>query len=276
MVQVIEWVNLGEDEIIWRYLNEVIKWGVQLVVYEYEVVVFMCDGKVYDVFGLGRYMLMIQNFLLFYKFVGGSNSFFKVMVIFVSIKEFQGRYGGEMQMREFVFIKYYGVYWFKVVDFVQFLMEVVGGQSFYDMSDVMKFICVYFNEGMMKYFSFYFIVDFFQNFDMVSMQVKVKFMEDFRRLGFEFVDVKIEGVNMIDEWRQRFFWIMQIGNVQVVMQLDIVKQVVVEFGKSGSVLVGIGMVFIFQLMQLQVLVQFVQFNVGGGVFLVGYQNQLVQ
>lgn len=29
------------------------------------------------------------------------------------------------------------------------------------MSDVMKFICVYFNEGMMKYFSFYFIVDFF-------------------------------------------------------------------------------------------------------------------
>lgn len=181
-----------------------------------------------------------------------------------------------MQMREFVFIKYYGVYWFKVVDFVQFLMEVVGGQSFYDMSDVMKFICVYFNEGMMKYFSFYFIVDFFQNFDMVSMQVKVKFMEDFRRLGFEFVDVKIEGVNMIDEWRQRFFWIMQIGNVQVVMQLDIVKQVVVEFGKSGSVLVGIGMVFIFQLMQLQVLVQFVQFNVGGGVFLVGYQNQLVQ
>ncbi len=244
MVQVIEWVNPGEDEIIWRYPNEVIKWGAQLVVHEYEVAVFMRDGKVYDVFGPGRHTLTTQNLPLLYKLVGGSNSPFKATVIFVSTKEFQGRYGGETQTRELAPIKYYGVYWFKVADPVQFLTEVVGGQSLYDTSDVTKFIRAYFNEGMMKHLSSYSIVDLFQNLDMVSTQVKVKLMEDFRRLGLELVDVKIEGVNTTDEWRQRLFWIMQTGNAQAVMQLDTAKQVAAELGKSGSASVGTGMVLI--------------------------------
>ncbi|MDV3103592.1 SPFH domain-containing protein [Thermococcus waiotapuensis] len=249
MVQVIEWVNPGEDEIIWRYPNEVIKWGAQLIVHEYEVAVFMRDGKIYDVFGPGRHTLTTQNLPLLYKLVGGSNSPFKATVIFVSMKEFQGRYGGETQTRELAPIKYYGVYWFKVADPVQFITEVVGGQSLYDAGDVSKFIRAYFNEGMMKHLSAYSIVDLFQNLDMVSTQVKVKLMEDFRRLGLELVDVKIEGVNTTDEWRQRLFWLMHTGNAQAVMQMDTVKQVAAELGKSGGASVGTGMVLIPQLMQ---------------------------
>jgi len=219
MVEVIEWVNPGEDEIIWRYPNEVIKWGAQLIVHEYEVAVFMRDGKIYDVLGPGRHTLTTQNLPLLYRLVGGSNSPFKATIIFVSMKQFQGRYGGETQTRELAPIKYYGVYWFKVADPVLFITEVVGGQSLYDASDVTKFIRAYFNEGMMKHLSAYSIVDLFQNLDMVSTQVKVKLMEDFRRLGLELVDVKIEGVNTTDEWRQRLFWLMQTGNAQAVMQM---------------------------------------------------------
>ncbi|WP_010478487.1 SPFH domain-containing protein [Thermococcus zilligii] len=249
MVQVIEWVNPGGDEIIWRYPNEVIKWGAQLIVHEYEVAVFMRDGKIYDVFGPGRHTLTTQNLPLLYKLVGGSNSPFKATVIFVSMKEFQGKYGGETQTRELAPIKYYGVYWFKVADPVQFITEVVGGQSLYDAGDVSRFIRAYFNEGMMKHLSAYSIVDLFQNLDMVSTQVKVKLMEDFRRLGLELVDVKIEGVNTTDEWRQRLFWLMHTGNAQAVMQMDTVKQVAAELGKSGGASVGTGMVLIPQLMQ---------------------------
>ncbi len=272
MVQVIEWVNPGEDEIIWRYPNEVIKWGAQLIVHEYEVAVFMRDGKVYDVFGPGRHTLTTQNLPLLYELVGGSNSPFKATVIFVSMKEFQGRYGGETQTRELAPIKYYGVYWFKVADPVLFITEVVGGQSLYDAQDVSKFIRAYFNEGMMKHLSSYSIVDLFQNLDMVSTQVKVKLMEDFRRLGLELVDVKIEGVNTTDEWRQRLFWIMQTGNAQAVMQMDTVKQVAAELGKSGSASVGTGMVLIPQLMQPMQPAPPAQPYAGGGVPPAGYQN----
>ncbi len=249
MVQVIEWVNPGEDEIIWRYPNEVIKWGAQLIVHEYEVAVFMRDGKIYDVLGPGRHTLTTQNLPLFYKLVGGSNSPFKATIIFVSTKQFQGRYGGETQTRELAPVKYYGVYWFKVADPVLFITEVVGGQSLYDAQDVTKFIRAYFNEGMMKHLSTYSIVDLFQNLDMVSTQVKVKLMEDFRRLGLELVDVKIEGVNTTDEWRQRLFWLMQTGNAQAVMQMDTVKQVAAELGKSPGAGVGTGMVLVPQLFQ---------------------------
>ncbi|ASJ14097.1 SPFH domain-containing protein [Thermococcus radiotolerans] len=273
MVQVIEWVNPGEDEIIWRYPNEVIKWGAQLIVHEYEVAVFMRDGKIYDVLGPGRHTLTTQNLPLLYRLVGGSNSPFKATVIFVSMKQFQGRYGGETQTRELAPVKYYGVYWFKVADPVLFITEVVGGQSLYDTSDVTKFIRAYFNEGMMKHLSAYSIVDLFQNLDMVSTQVKVKLMEDFRRLGLELVDVKIEGVNTTDEWRQRLFWIMQTGNAQAVMQMDTAKQVAAELGKSEGAGLGTGMVIMPQLLQQPAQpAQPAQPYAGGGVPPAGYQN----
>ncbi|WP_258084457.1 SPFH domain-containing protein [Thermococcus thermotolerans] len=273
MVQVIEWVNPGEDEIIWRYPNEVIKWGAQLIVHEYEVAVFMRDGKIYDVLGPGRHTLTTQNLPLLYKLVGGSNSPFKATVIFVSMKQFQGRYGGETQTRELAPVKYYGVYWFKVADPVLFITEVVGGQSLYDTSDVTKFIRAYFNEGMMKHLSTYSIVDLFQNLDMVSTQVKVKLIEDFRRLGLELVDVKIEGVNTTDEWRQRLFWIMQTGNAQAVMQMDTAKQVAAELGKSEGAAIGTGMVIMPQLLQQPAQpAQPAQPYAGGGVPPAGYQG----
>ncbi|WP_456421689.1 SPFH domain-containing protein [Thermococcus sp.] len=267
MVEVIEWVNPGEDEIVWRYPNEVIKWGAQLIVHEYEVAVFMRDGKIYDVLGPGRHTLTTQNLPLLYKLVGGSKSPFKATIIFVSTKQFQGRYGGETQTRELAPIKYYGVYWFKVADPVLFITEVVGGQSLYDASDVTRFIRAYFNEGMMKHLSAYSIVDLFQNLEMVSTQVKVKLMEDFRRLGLELVDVKIEGVNTTDEWRQRLFWLMQTGNAQAVMQMDTVKQVAAELGKSPGAGMGTGMVLVPQLFQ-----QPAQPYAGGGVPPAGYQQ----
>ncbi len=270
MVTVIEWVNPGEDEIIWRYPNEVIKWGSQLIVHEYEVAVFMRDGKIYDVLGPGRHTLTTQNLPLLYKLVGGSNSPFKATIIFVSMKQFQGRYGGETQTRELAPIKYYGVYWFKVGDPVLFITEVVGGQGLYDASDVTKFVRAYFNENMMKHLSTYSIVDLFQNLDMVSTQVKVKLLEDFRRLGLELVDVKIEGVNTTDEWRQRLFWIMQTGNAQYVMQMDTTKQVAAELGKSQGAAVGAGMMLVPQLFQQPA--QPAQPYAGGGVPPAGYQQ----
>ena len=51
MPQIIEWTNAGQDAIVWRYPNEDITWGAQLIVHEYEMAVFFRDGKAYDVFG---------------------------------------------------------------------------------------------------------------------------------------------------------------------------------------------------------------------------------
>ena len=61
MPQVIEWTNAGPDQIIYKYPNEDITWGAQLIVHEYEMAVFFRDGKAYDVFNAGRHTLTTLN-----------------------------------------------------------------------------------------------------------------------------------------------------------------------------------------------------------------------
>ncbi|HJX02462.1 MAG TPA: SPFH domain-containing protein, partial [Candidatus Bathyarchaeia archaeon] len=61
MPQIIEWKNPAAEEIVWRYPDEEIVWGAQLIVHEYEVAVFFRDGKAYDVFGAGRHQLTTLN-----------------------------------------------------------------------------------------------------------------------------------------------------------------------------------------------------------------------
>jgi membrane protease subunit (stomatin/prohibitin family) len=93
MPQVIEWQNAGSEDIVWRYPNEEITWGAQLIVNEYEVAVFFRDGKAYDVFGAGRHTLTTLNLPLITglltRLVGfGGNKPFKAAVIFISTKVF--------------------------------------------------------------------------------------------------------------------------------------------------------------------------------------------
>ncbi|RLF23267.1 MAG: hypothetical protein DRN15_06710 [Thermoprotei archaeon] len=250
MPKVIEWINPREDEIIWRYPDEVIEWGSQLIVHEYEVAIFMRDGKLYDVFGPGRHTITTLALPLLTKVLSKVAGFdkipFRATVIFVSLKQFQGKFGGRTQTRELAPLMFHGTYWFRVADPKLFLVEVVGGQSLYDSTSVSRFLRGYFNEHMMKYLSSYSIYDVFRNLDRVSMEVKVKLMDDFRRIGLELVDVKFEGVDTTDEWRQRIFWLRQMGPeaAAYVLQMDTLRSVAKELGKSPGAAVGAGVAII--------------------------------
>ena len=61
MPQIIEWRNPDPDDIVWKYPDEDITWGAQLIVHEMETAVFFRDGKGYDVFGPGRHTLTTLN-----------------------------------------------------------------------------------------------------------------------------------------------------------------------------------------------------------------------
>ncbi len=98
MPQVIEWTNAGPDEIIYRYPNEDITWGAQLIVHEYEMAVFFRDGKAYDVFGPGRHTLTTLNLPLLTSLLTriagfGGNKPFKAMVSIISTKVFNWQMG---------------------------------------------------------------------------------------------------------------------------------------------------------------------------------------
>ena len=100
MPQVIEWTNAGTDQIIYKYPNEDITWGAQLIVHEYEMAVFFRDGKAYDVFGAGRHTLTTLNLPLLTSLLTriagfGANKPFKAMALYISTKVFNGKWGNK-------------------------------------------------------------------------------------------------------------------------------------------------------------------------------------
>lgn len=248
MPKVIEWVNPSPDDMVWKYPNEVIEWGSVLIVKEYEAAVFYRDGKVYDVFRAGRHVLTTATLPLLTKVLSKVAGYervpFVATIIFVSLKQFRGLFGGRTQTTELAPLMFRGSYYFRIADPAVFVNEVVGGQSLFTTDDINEYLRGYMNELLMKYLSTYSIVDVFMNLDRVSTEVKLRVMEDFKRLGLELIDVKFEGVDTTEEWRQKIFWIKQTGNAAMVLQMETVKSVASELGKSPGAATGTGIVMI--------------------------------
>ncbi len=248
MPKVIEWVNPGPDDIVWKYPSETIEWGSILIVREYEAAVFYRDGKVYDVFRAGRHVITTLNLPLLTKVLSRISGYdkvpFQATIIFVSLRQFRGLFGGRTQTTELAPLMFRGSYYFRVADPAVFVNEVVGGQSLYTTDDINDYLRSFMNELLMKYLSTYSIVDVFMNLDRVSTEVKLKLLEDFKRLGLELIDVKFEGVDTTEEWRQKLFWIRQTGNAAMVLQMETAKAVASALGKSPSASAGTGIVMI--------------------------------
>jgi len=254
MPQVIEWTAVGPDDIVWRYPVEDITWGAQLVVHEYETAVFFRDGKSYDSFGPGRHMLTTLNLPLltsaFSRIAGFTQTPFKATVVFVSMKQFAGKFGNRAQTTELAPLMTFGSYWLKVESPQLFVNEVVGGQNAYTTPSVNDFIRGFINERMIDDLSKYDLVTVFTKLDETSAQVKASLVEYFRRLGLQLVDLKFEGVDTTPEYRDRLFW-LKAGRItpEEVLRMETVKEAAKELGKSPGAALGTGMVLVPPLFQ---------------------------
>ena len=248
MPQVIEWKNPGKDDIVWRYPDERIEWGAQLIVREYEVAVFFRDGKAYDVLGPGRHMLTTLNLPLLTDYLtrllGFTESPFKATIIFVSTKQFQGKFGGRSQTTDLAPLTFYGGYWFRVGDPKIFVNEVVGGKDKYTTSEVNEFIRGFINERLIDFLAKYDLLTVFTKIDDVSFKAKATVQDEFKRIGLELVDLKFEGIDTTPEYRERLFWIKQSGQAAYVLQMETAKTMAKELGKSPGAGFGAGMVMI--------------------------------
>ena len=248
MPQVIEWKNPGKDDIVWRYPDERIEWGAQLIVHEYEVAVFFRDGKAYDVLGPGRHTLTTLNLPLLtdylVKLLGYPESPFKATVIFVSTKQFMGKFGGRSQTTDLAPLTFYGGYWFRVEDPKVFVNEVVGGQDRYTTSEVNGFIRGFINERLIDFLAKYDLLTVFTKVDEVSFKAKAMIQDEFKRIGLELIDLKFEGIDTTPEYRERLFWIKQSGQAAYVLQMETAKTMAKELGKSPGAALGAGMVMI--------------------------------
>ncbi len=254
MPQVIEWTGAGPEDIVWRYPVEDITWGAQLIVHEYETAVFFRDGKSYDTFGPGRHTLTTLNLPLltaaFSRVAGFTQTPFKAAVIFISMKQFAGKFGNRAQTTELAPLMTFGSFWLKVESTELFVNEVVGGQNAYTTPSVNDFIRGFINERMIDDLSKYDLVTVFTKLDETSGQVKASLVESFRRLGLQLVDLKFEGIDTTPEYRERLFW-LKAGRItpEEVLRMETVKEAAKELGKSSGAALGTGMVLVPPLFQ---------------------------
>jgi membrane protease subunit (stomatin/prohibitin family) len=256
MPQVIEWTNAGPDDVVWRYPVEQIVTGAQLVVHEYEAAVFLRDGKAYDVFPPGRHTLTTLNLPLISKaygiFFGGKNPF-TAIVIYVSTKQFAGKWGAKAQTTELAPLMVHGTAWFRIKDPNLFVNEVVGGQGAYNTGQVDDFIRGFINERVIDVISKYDLATAFTQLDKASTDVKVNINDALNRLGTDLVDFKFEGIDTSDQFRDRLFWIKQRASTSDVLRMETAKDIGASLGASsgGGAGLGAGMVLIPQVMNAQ-------------------------
>jgi membrane protease subunit (stomatin/prohibitin family) len=253
MPQVVEWKNPGAEDILWKYPDEELTWGAQLIVHEYEVAVFFRDGKAYDVFNAGRHQLTTLNLPVLTKLLtriaGFKEKPFKASAIFISTKVFAGKYGTQAQTTELAPLKVFGSFWFKVESPELFVNEVVGGQNAYTSEDVNNYLRGFLNEKMIDELSHYDLLTVFTRLDETSVIVKNAILDYFKRIGLELTDLKFEGIDTTPEYRERLFW-LRTGKAapEEVLRMETIKKAAEELGKSSGAGLGTGMVLIPQVM----------------------------
>jgi membrane protease subunit (stomatin/prohibitin family) len=255
MPQVIEWPTAGSEDIVWRYPNEDITWGAQLIVREYQIAVFFRDGKAYDVFQAGRHTLTTLNLPLLTSFltrlVGfGGQKPFKSTILFISTKVFAGKWGTRAQTTELAPLQVFGQFWFKIGDASLFVNEVVGGQNAYTTPSVNEFLRGFVNEKIIDELSHYDLVSVFTRLDETSIIVKNTLIDYFKRVGIELTDLRFEGIDTTPEYRERLFW-LKTGQTAPgdVLRMETVKSAAASLGQGGgSGALGAGMVLIPQIM----------------------------
>jgi membrane protease subunit (stomatin/prohibitin family) len=252
MPQVIEWKNPGPDDIVWKYPDEEIVWGAQLIVHEYEAAVFFRDGKAYDVFGPGRHQLTTLNLplltSLLSRIAGFAQRPFTAMVVFVSTKVVRGMYGARAQTTELAPLQVHGTFWFKVENPQLFVMEVVGGQNAYSSADVDNYLRGYINERIIDELSHYDLLTVFTKLDETSVSTKNAILDAFKRIGLDLTDLRFEGIDTTPEYRDRLFWLKQTRAAEEVLRMETVREAAKELGKSSGAGLGTGMVLIPQIM----------------------------
>ena len=177
---------------------------------------------------------------------------FKANVIYVSTKQFAGKFGNRAQTTELAPLLTFGSFWFKVEDASVFVNEVVGGQNAYSTPDVNNYLRGFINEKMIDDLSKYDLRTVFTKLDETSNEVKAHLSDYFKRVGIQMVDLKFEGIDTTPEFRDRLFWLKSGGvSADEVIRMETVKDAAASLCKStgGGAAFGAGMVLVPPLFQ---------------------------
>ncbi|MFQ5832724.1 MAG: SPFH domain-containing protein [Candidatus Thorarchaeota archaeon] len=246
MADAIEWTNASPDDVVWRYPDNRVKWGSQLIVMENQAAIFYRDGKALDTFLAGRHKLTTSSMpgLVGWLQKKVKGDIFEATCVFISRSQFQGKFGGRGQTSDLAPLMFHGNFWFRVKEANIFVQDVVGNQNAFSTKKINDYLRSFMNERIIDEFAHFDMQAVFTQLDETSLKVKTKVRQAFERLGLELVDVKFEGIDTTEKYRERLFMLRTAGvSGSQLIGSETMKDAADSLGRSPGAGFGAGMGF---------------------------------
>ena len=259
---VVTWDSQGPDDIIYAYEHDDLRTLTSVTVPEHAVAIFARDGQLTGVLEPGRHMITSSNIpwltKLYNLALGFKETPFKVQIIFVSLKMFNGRWGIRGMIKAApgyevpITLMSNGDYQFRVSDVPVFYTQVLGGLKSYTTGDVNTFMKAFINEQVTQQLTKQYYMDVLNNLEKASTTTKVLVEQYFQQRGIELLSLKIAEVRTTDEDQKKVFEYLQFTSAsgEAFKRYEVMDRMADAIGNSdGGAAMGTGMLLFPQMYQ---------------------------
>jgi len=259
---VVAWTTQGPNDIIYRAENDDLRTITSVTVPEHAVALFIRDGKLEGVLEPGRHVVTSANVpwltKLYNLALGYKETPFKVWVVFISLKMFNGKWGIRSMIKAApdyevpITLMANGDFQFRVNDVAVFFTQVLGGLSAYSTGDVNSFMKSFINEQIIQQMNNQYYMDVMSNLEKASTSTKILIEEYFRQRGIELLSLKINEATTTEEDREKVFNYLQFSskNGESFKRYEVMERMADAIGDSqGGAAMGTGMLLFPQMYQ---------------------------
>lgn len=212
-IEIIEATTPDPNLLMWKYVDEdkEIKNGAKLTVRESQIVIFLNEGQLADVFQPGLYTLSTENIPVLSRLKGwkyGFNSPFKADVYFVNTRQFVNNKWGTpapIMMRDTEFgqvrVRAFGTFDIQIRDFETFFRQYAGSYKTFSVFELQyelrDFIAPKFGEVLAQ--ENISVKDIAGNISEISQKITPLLNPYFLKFGIDLITFNITSVTLPDE-----------------------------------------------------------------------------
>lgn len=259
---VVYWKEQGPEDIIYLSPDDDLRTVTSVTVPEHSVALFIRDGQLTGVLEPGRHVVTSANVpwltALYNKALGYKETPFKVSIVFISLKIFNGKWGIRTMAKaakEYevpITLMANGDFQFRVTDVPVFYTQVLGGMRTYSTGDLNQFMRSFINEQIIQQLASKYYMDVMSNLEVSSSSTKVLIEPYFQQRGIELLSLKINQVSTTEEEKQKVFEYLQFSsaNGEAFKRYEVMDRMADAIGDSeGGAAMGAGMMLFPQMYQ---------------------------
>lgn len=259
---VVFWDSQGPDDIIYAVEHDDLRTLTSVTVPEHAVAIFARDGQLTGVLEPGRHLITSSNIpwltRLYNLALGYKETPFKVQIIFVSLKIFNGRWGIRAMIKAAegydvpITLMANGDFQFRITDVPVFYTQVLGGMQSYTTASVNEFMRSFINEQVTQQLTNEYYMEVYGNLEKASTTTRVKVEPYFNQRGIELLSLKISEVRTTDEDQKKVFEYLQFSsaNGEAFKRYEVMDRMADAIGNSeGGAAMGTGMLLFPQMYQ---------------------------